>query len=287
MADTTLTVSLQKASQQLTQRINLGQQLITQRYPRITGKNLLDLVWDSITKWDDYNNTFLRKLFSDESVADKYDNAVHFKGYSSLADYSKKIESFYRIKIRELNSIKERLKLYTISQGASITSSTVRPLGSKIFIVHGHDEARKQTVARFLEKLDLEVVILHEQPDKGKTIIEKLEASSSEVDIGYAVVLLTPDDMGVSAPEIDRTKPRPPLRHRARQNVVFELGYFISKLGRERVRAMFVEGVELPSDYQGVLYTKFDDSGSWKFELAREIKAAGINLDLNKILGIV
>lgn len=284
MADTTLTVSLQKASQQLTQRINLGQQLIPQQYPRITGKQYLDLVWDSIKKWDDYNNTFLRKLFSDESVADKYDNAVTFKGYSSLTDYAKKIDSFYRIKIRELNSIKERLKLYTVSQGASITSSTVRPLGNKIFIVHGHDETTKQSVARFLEKLDLDVVILHEQPDKGKTIIEKLEANSSEVEIGYAVVLLTPDDMGKSVSKIGKTISKPTLRPRARQNVVFELGYFIAKLGRERVRVLYIEGVELPSDYQGVLYTKLDDSDSWKLELAREIKGAGIDLNLNKIV---
>ena len=284
MADTTLTVSLQKASQQLAQRINLGQQLITQRYPGITGKNYLDLVWDSIKKWDDYNNTFLRKLFSDESVADKYDSAVTFKSYSSLPDYSKKILSFYRIKSRELNSIKERLKLYAIAQRASITSSTVRPLGNKIFIVHGHDETTKISVARFLEKLDLEVVILHEQADKGRTIIEKIEVNSSEVDIGYAVVLFTPDDMGMAVSKLDKSSPKPPLRHRARQNVVFELGYFIAKLGRSRVRAMYVEGVELPGDYQGVIYTKLDNSGSWKLELAREIKAAGIYFDPDKIL---
>ncbi len=146
-----------------------------------------------------------------------------------------------------------------------------------VFIVHGHDEATKQSVARFLERLDLEVVILHERPDKGKTVIEKLEASSSEVDIAYAIVILTPDDVGALISEKDKLQPR------ARQNVVFELGYFIAKLGRQRVRALYTEEVELPSDYQGVLYTPLDKLGAWRLELAREIKAAGINIDLNKI----
>lgn len=147
-----------------------------------------------------------------------------------------------------------------------------------VFIVHGHDEATKQSVARFLEKLDLEVVILHERPDKGKTVIEKLEASSSEVDIAYAIVILTPDDVGALASEKDKLRPR------ARQNVVFELGYFIAKLGRQRVRALYTEGVELPSDYKGVLYTPLDKPGAWRLELAREIKATGITVDLNKIV---
>jgi len=146
-----------------------------------------------------------------------------------------------------------------------------------VFIVHGHDEAIKQSIARFLEKLDLKVVILHEKPDQGKTIIEKLEASSSEIDIAYAIVILTPDDVGARASEQDTLQPR------ARQNVVFELGYFIAKLGRQRVCALYTEGVELPSDFQGVLYTPLDKPGAWKLQLAREISAAGIDIDLNKL----
>jgi len=147
-----------------------------------------------------------------------------------------------------------------------------------IFIVHGHDEATKQSVARFLEKLELQPLILHEQPDKGRTIIEKLEASASKVNVAYTIVLLTPDDIGADVSTKDELQPR------ARQNVVFEMGYFIAKLGRERVRALYSEGVELPSDYQGVLYTKLDPAGAWQIELAREIKAAGIDVDLNKLV---
>lgn len=144
-----------------------------------------------------------------------------------------------------------------------------------IFIVHGHDEAIKQTVARLLEKLELNPIILHEQPDKGQTIIEKLEKSSSDIDVGYAIVILTPDDVGAEASEKEKLLPR------ARQNVVFELGYFIAKLGRQRVQALHTQGVELPSDYQGVLYTQLDDGGAWKLKLAKEMKAVGIDIDLN------
>lgn len=283
-SSTSLTVSLQRASQQITQRIKLGRELARPR-PETIDKYYLYSLWDSIKKWDDYNSTLLRRLFSDDSVADKYDSSVTYSTYKNLKDYEKKAESFYRIKMRELNSIKERLKLYeTISKDTPYISDKIKFFGNKVFIVHGHDESTKQSVARFLEKLDLNVVILHEEPDKGRTIIEKLEANSSEVEIGYAVVLLTPDDRGKSVSKIGKTISKPTLRSRARQNVVFELGYFIAKLGRERVRALYVEGVELPSDYKGVLYTKLDDSDSWKLGLAREIKAAGIDLNLNKIV---
>ena len=160
----------------------------------------------------------------------------------------------------------------------SLTEVPKSALSRSIFIVHGHDETLKQSVARLLEKLELKPVILHEQPDMGKTIIEKLEAHSSEVDIGYAIVILTPDDLGAPVPEKENLNPR------ARQNVVLELGYFIAKLGRHRVRTLYTEGVELPSDYKGVLYTKIDNLGAWKLELAREIKATGIDIDLNKIV---
>lgn len=153
-----------------------------------------------------------------------------------------------------------------------------RPLGetdtTKVFIVHGHDEAPRETVARFLEGLGLEVIILHEQTNRGMTIIEKLEAFS---DVGFAVVLFTPDDMGRAA---DDAVDRP----RARQNVVLELGYFMGRLGRGRVCAIRKGEVEWPSDYGGVVYTSFDDAGAWRQALARELDAAGYDIDFNKVM---
>jgi predicted nucleotide-binding protein len=154
--------------------------------------------------------------------------------------------------------------------GATLHSADSR----RVFVVHGRDEAIKEQVARFLEKLDLEAVILHEQPNKGRTLIEKFEAHS---DVSFAVVLLTPDDIGGLASEQEKRAKR------ARQNVILELGYFIGKLGRHRVCALYVDGVELPSDIHGVLYVPYDAGGGWRLKVATEITAAGINVDLNKM----
>ncbi|HAS8565760.1 TPA: nucleotide-binding protein [Vibrio vulnificus] len=130
--------------------------------------------------------------------------------------------------------------------------------------------------ARFMEKLGLDVIILHERPNEGKTIIEKFESNSN---VDFAVVLMTADDKGgtVSSSASDH-------RLRARQNVIFELGYFIGKLGRKKVCALYEQGVEIPTDYHGVVYVEFDDKGMWRFQLAKELKNNGINIDLNKLV---
>ena len=147
--------------------------------------------------------------------------------------------------------------------------------GRRVFVVHGRDEARKHEVAHFLSKLQLEPVILHEQPSRGRTIIEKFEDYS---DVAYAVILLTPDDVGKLASE--KTEPRP----RARQNVGFELGFFVGRLGRNRVCALHQGNTELPSDYGGVVYIPLDEGGAWKMSLGKELKEAGVKVDLNKAI---
>jgi predicted nucleotide-binding protein len=141
----------------------------------------------------------------------------------------------------------------------------------KIFIVHGHDNEVKESVARFLEKNGLVPVILHEQPNLGKTIIEKFETHS---DVGFAIVLLTADDRGALVNGSE-------LSPRARQNVVFEMGYFIGKIGRSRVAALYKSDLELPSDINGIIYIKIDDAGAWKILLSKELKASGYGIDLN------
>lgn len=145
---------------------------------------------------------------------------------------------------------------------------------SKVFVVHGHDEAALQTVARFLEQLKLEAIVLREQPDQGRTIIEKFETCAQEV--GFAVVLLTPDDLGAAVSAPDQTA-------RVRQNVIFELGYFAGKLGRGRACLLRKGSVEIPSDLYGVIYTEFDGADGWKINLVREMKAAGLAFDANRM----
>lgn len=143
-----------------------------------------------------------------------------------------------------------------------------------VFVVHGHDEGAKQTVARFLEQCGFVAVILHEQADGGRTIIEKIEQYA---DVVFAIVLYTPCDIGREKNE-KRGTPR------ARQNVVFEHGYLIAKLGRERVCALVKQGVQTPGDIAGVVYKPMDSAGAWKTEILREMKSAGVVVDASKLL---
>lgn len=145
---------------------------------------------------------------------------------------------------------------------------------NKVFVVHGHDEAALQAVARFLEKLGLEAIILREEPDAGRTIIEKFEECAA--DVGFAVILLTPDDLGGVATAAATAS-------RARQNVIFELGYFAGKLGRGRACLMRKGAVEIPSDLHGVIYTDLDQAEGWKLKLVKELKAAKLDFDANRM----
>jgi predicted nucleotide-binding protein len=137
-----------------------------------------------------------------------------------------------------------------------------------VFIIHGHDNAAKHEIARFIESIGLHAVILDEQPSQGKTIIEKFESHS---DVGFSIALLTPNDVGSSKGE-----PRDEEKYRARQNVIFELGYFMGKIGRGRVCLMQKGDIEFPYDLEGIIYLVIDESERWKLELLKEIKAVGL-----------
>ena len=150
-----------------------------------------------------------------------------------------------------------------------------KPQSLDVFIVHGHNEAMKTKVESVLSKLKLNPIILHKQFDGGRTIIEKLEGESS--DSGFAIILLTADDIG-------NVKTAKVMNPRARQNVVFEMGYFIGKLGRNRVMVLIEEGVEKPGDLSGVVYTKIDKEEAWSLKLVKELKAAGYKVDANDLI---
>jgi predicted nucleotide-binding protein len=149
---------------------------------------------------------------------------------------------------------------------------------NRIFIVHGHDSEMKEAVARTLSLLGLQPIILHEQVTEGNTIIEKFE---KHADAGFAVVLLSPDDMAYSKAAGPRS-----AKPRARQNVILELGYFAAKLTRSGVFCLYRDSsnLELPSDIAGVVYNIYDKAGRWQFELVKELKAAGYDVDANKII---
>lgn len=166
--------------------------------------------------------------------------------------------------------------VFTIKRSLPDDRVESEPKQNFVFLIHGHDEGTKEKVARFLEKLGVEVIILHEQVNKGMTIIEKFEEYASRA--GFAVALFTPDDIG--SPLADEEKRQP----RARQNVVLEMGYFVGRLGRDKVCVLYKGAVELPSDILGVVYSQIESSDGWKLTLAKELKAAGYNIDMNKIV---
>jgi len=199
---------------------------------------------------------------------------VATRGRSSTfyVDMLGRLDSILRQAIADLEIVVEEEKR---ASSPSHTLPPPDPTSRKVFLVHGHNMAFREAVARFLDKLALEAVILDERPNEGRTVIEKFEANS---DVSFAVILLTADDCGASRDPGSQ----PSLR--ARQNVILELGYFIGRIGRARVCALYEDGVEIPSDYHGVLYVPLDGRGAWKLKLAQELDAAGISVDLNKAL---
>jgi predicted nucleotide-binding protein len=141
------------------------------------------------------------------------------------------------------------------------------PKSNRVFVMHGHDEGMRESVARVLTTFGLEPVILHEQPDRGRSIIEKFYDYS---DVDFAVVLLSPDDTGyANTGGPDMAQPR------ARQNVILELGFFLGRLGREKVVALHKENVEILSDFSGVLCQPFISGGDWPYKLTRELRESG------------
>lgn len=150
------------------------------------------------------------------------------------------------------------------------------PKTNSVFLVHGHDEGAKHSVARFLEQIGVTPVILQEQINRGMTVIEKFEDFASRA--GFAVVLMTPDDVGYPVGKEQEKKIRP------RQNVVLELGYFAAKLGRSKTLVLTKGDVEMPSDVFGLIYESMDKNDGWKMRLARELKAAGFAIDMNKAI---
>ncbi len=286
MAETTplkLRVSREEARQKIQARIEKGQQLRSEDIRSNERKK----AGRERKNWSEDNKTLLLSLFGEESTA--VDQYIHFDNFidsRSLARFSPDVPSHVKgsrlyeermnSSIKSLKEILSELELYdkpSDVQRTSVNEDTsdnfARTFGDKVFIVHGRDDGAKETVARFVENLGIEATILHEQPSGGRTIIEKIERYSG--DACFAIVLITPDDVGALRDEADDER-----NPRARQNVVFELGYFMGKLGRERVCPLFKGEVENPSDIDGIVYVTMDNSGAWRQQLRQEMEYAGL-----------
>lgn len=175
----------------------------------------------------------------------------------------------------ENGEIHLRNKTDTNVKGKTKNKPLIEVDKNKVFIVHGHDGEAKSKIARFIEKLGFEAIILHEQLNRGKTIIEKIEHYSN---VGFAIVLYTPDDLGNDIKSASNGS----LNNRARQNVIFEHGYLIAKIGRENVIPLIQDNIEIPNDISGIVYMT---DANWQLDIAREMKSSGYEIDFNKILG--
>jgi predicted nucleotide-binding protein len=270
----TLQMPRSEAESRIKARIEEGNQLLERQ---IRNEAELKVAQAEQKKWSDYNEELLRRIADTDDLVRDYVPSVGVAGlgFASFVDEVEWFKGDLQFYITRLESILGRLEL--IPEPPELASSTSPKqsleVSNRVFVVHGHDEEAKQSVARCIEKLDLKAIILHEQPNQGRTIIEKFEDHS---DVGFAVVLLTPDDVGAKKGE----EPQP----RARQNVILELGFFIGRLGRQRVCALHKGDVEIPSDITGILWTPMDSAGSWHLALAREMKAAGLEVDLNRLV---
>lgn len=173
----------------------------------------------------------------------------------------------YRISLEGKNFLKGSI---STKDEQPKTSDNIKNPQIKIFIIHGHDDHLKKEVQLLLSRAEIDDIVLHEQPDRGRTIIDKLIEETEGA--SYAIALLCPED------EIDDgTK-------RARQNVILEIGYFLGKLGKSKVRLIKKGDVDIPSDLRGILYTEYDEKGAWKTNILKEIQAVGIDINIDKTL---
>jgi len=233
--------------------------------------------------WSDYNSEYLKQAFNKENNEYKksYDDVGSFffgslGGQKSPAQELKEFKDKINNKVSNLKKLRAKTDLLKTSLATSIVynKGTIELDKSQVFIVHGHDDVAKTKTARFVEKLGFEAIILHEQASSSKTIIEKIEEYSN---VGFGIILYTPCDIG------GKQIVNPDLKSRARQNVVFEHGFLIGKIGRSNVCALVKGDIETPNDISGVVYVPMDEADAWRYTIARELKRAGYDIDMNKM----
>lgn len=228
-------------------------------------------------QWDDMNKEIFTRSFADANNTDlhRYEYSGYKAIYTGHEDLVAEEKETIRKKVAYMEGFIKRIYLIPCSaeqkKEDAHTSSTS---SKKVFIVHGHDTNTRTEVENFVRSIGYEPIILCKRADLGNTIIEKIEREAK--DICYAIVIYTSCDLG-------KDKDRETLRPRARQNVVFEHGFMCAHLGRARVTALLEDGVEQPGDLQGVIYKALDDRGMWKYDIAKEMSANGLQVDFNKI----
>lgn len=275
-----LVVTLNDFKTKLSEQLEKGKQLL---YREIADDSQLEELKRDYKSWTIYTSEYLKHAFSNprNEYKENFDNEGYtFMGrigryFNEVSDYKDLIGR--RVdNLTNLITVADLLKLDDQGDAIKVNSQarTKAVSSDEVFIVHGHDEVAKIKAARFIEKLGFKPIILHEQSSSGKTIIEKIEEYTN---VGFAIVLYTPCDIG------GKKKENPSLTDRARQNVVFEHGYLIGKIGRNNVCALVKGNIETPTDISGVVYVSMDDSEAWHLMVAKEMRSSGYSVDINKL----
>lgn len=278
---TELIKPLTEFNQMLENRIEIGEELFKRDI--VTHENFDELRKD-FSNWNEYNSEYLKHAFNKDfnEYKKSYDNVgsinVFFIGgqKETPAQELKKFKEKIGTKLDNLKKLRlksELLKTNTFNR--VVEAEIIKKLNkTEVFIVHGHNEEAKAKTARFITKLGFNPIILHEQVSSSKTVIEKIEKYT---DVGFGIILYTPCDIGAKNVE------KPNYQNRARQNVVFEHGFLIGKIGRENVCALVKSEVETPNDISGVVYVKMDNDDAWQIKIAKEMRNSGYDVDLNKL----
>jgi predicted nucleotide-binding protein len=272
-----LSISNSDFKSQLSERIELGEELFQRQ---INTQDESDKLESEYRLWNDYNFEYLQQTF--DVPKNEYARSYVQAGFSFVGQLEvvqgnpvQTKRNLLKYKLDNLKSLSTKSSLLksSIINVTEKNKSETKLNMSQVLIVHGHDDLSKVEIARFIEKLGFEPIILHEQASSGQTIIEKIESYSN---VGFGIVLYTPCDSGSKKGE------ETSLKSRARQNVVFEHGFLIGKIGRKNVCALVKDNVETPNDISGVVYISM--ANDWKFDLAKELRNSGYKVDMNLVI---
>lgn len=255
---------------ELSERIELGEVLLNRQIKQVPE---IETLKQDFSNWDDYNDELIKQAFNNQysEYYHEYSRVNQMVGFTGFNRHPQADHPSYKLELAQerisncltiLRRLVEKLPLIEEDGSIAVYQTQERVYYNRGFIVHGHNNTVKLEAARYVENdLKRKAIILHEQANKGQTIIEKFESNST---VDFAIALWTADDVG-------KAKSEPDLHDRARQNVIFETGFFIGALGRENVIILYEDGIEIPSDYSGVIFIRLD--GNWKDDLRKEIAA--------------
>lgn len=277
-----LKISREDAKARLQDRFDKGMEL---KRTQISTQEAYDAAKKEFSKWNSFNTELLKQIFTTDALATEYSWFGPLAVAMRRLTLSEEIAKLYKNideKLHLIDSIVERLELFplisTVSVEATEPADDATPVSRsrKVFVVHGHDEVAKTNLEVFLLEIGLEPVVLHRQADEGLTVIEKFEKHS---EVGYAFILLTPDEIAYLKAEANKPEDQRRTEFRARPNVIFEFGYFVGKLGRSRVCCLYTGDVSLPSDVHGMIYKKFNSSiDEVAYGIIKDLKASGYTL---------